>query len=173
MLGTTLVLLFFASLVIWHDTPSESPEQQNVIQDLIQNNLELKTFLARLPVNKRVPAFYSVGLPGKQPWPQSYERACYADPLAARWQFATIREAFSNEIEVVRYRSSSDFLELLLTAEKAQPGFINKLNLPSHTAVKENPWAVSLKSLVAFLVGGLGLMVVRQVKNYRRIKHSR
>ncbi len=165
---TTVLLLLFTGLVIWHSNPPQSDHSQiQQEQQLIQTYPELNNFLKRGSFEKGSHAFYSIGLPGKQAWPTSVIRACYKDPLAARWQCAFTRDAYSDKLELIRYRSRTDFMALLLASEQESTGYIKDLDLRSHTHVLENPFSVSLRSLLGILTGLLVLLVVRRVQKYR------
>lgn len=170
VMTASVTLLLFASLVMWHNKPSHSNNivtRQHLVEQLSQADPALWSFISQLDSDPATPAFFSIGLRGKQAWPYDMGRACYSDPLAAQWQFTAIRESFPGGIEVIRYRSLDDFLELLLISESKTPGFITGLNLRSHTPISENPLAVSMGSVVAGLVGLLGLFVVKYAQKKR------
>ncbi|MCF6237880.1 MAG: hypothetical protein L3J79_03555 [Candidatus Marinimicrobia bacterium] len=166
---TTLMLALYSGLIIWHNKPPR-PDRSQVeqAQQLIRAHPELKVFLERVDSDHEAPAFYSIGIPGKADWPTCLSRACYLDPLAARWQFSATRDAYSDKIELIRYRSRSDFLDLLLRAEQESPGYVSQLDFRSHTTVPENPFTVSLRSLLAVIFGALGLLVVKRVQKDHR-----
>ncbi len=164
MIVTSVVLLMFIILVVWHDRPHPLKNQQELKNQLLQKNPAFENFLSQVKVADESIAFYSVGLQKEQSWPCDLSRACYPDPLAAHWQFAAIGDSYSTKIEVIRYRSLNDFLELLVASEHKNPGYILSLNFNTHTLAAENPLAVSLRSLIAILSGVLGLLVVRRVQ---------
>ena len=165
---TTLMLLFYTGLVIWYSKPPVLNQAQiERGTQLIQTYPELKGFLERLGLADGASAFYSIGLSGQQVWPTSVRRACYHDPLVARWQFSNTRAAFSNDVELIRYRSRGDFLTLLLNAELATPGYITNLDLRSHTLVLEDPLSISMGSIMIFVAGMLGLVIVSKAQKDR------
>ena len=164
MVTTTLVLLIFTGLVIWHDNPVQTNEAETeAIQSMIQGSTELKYFLNQIDGQDSDQAFYSVGLGAEQSWPTEITRACYHDPLVAWAQFSDIQRAYSSDIEVVRYRSQADFCLMLLTQVNETPNYISMLKLNSHTPVKELPAAISLKLGTAVLMGIFGLLIIRRV----------
>ncbi len=166
ILVSTLVLVIFASLVIWHNKPVQPSLKQTVaIDSLIQRNPQLKSFLKQINTQEDAGGFYSVGLQTEQGWPVKISSACYPDPVAARWQFAAIQKAYSHTIEVIRYRSKTDFCLILLKHTRENPEYITTLKLNSHTLVTENPLAISLWLLVAVVVGGMGLMFIKWINS--------
>jgi len=166
ILVSTLVLVIFSSLIIWHDKPVQPSLKQTVaIDSLIQRNSQLKSFLDQINTQEDACGFYSVGLKTEQSWPIRISSACYPDPLAGRWQFAGIQSAYSHTIKVIRYRSKTDFCLMLLKRTGENPEYISTLKLNSHMLVIENPLAISLRLLVAIIVGGVGLMFIRWVNS--------
>ncbi|MEA3287712.1 MAG: hypothetical protein U9Q77_10125 [Candidatus Marinimicrobia bacterium] len=168
VITTTLMILFYTGLVMWHNKPPVlDPVQIEQGQRLIHTYPELKGFLERLDLTGETAAFYSIGLPGQQAWPTSIGRACYHDPLAAHQQFSATRTAYENDIELIRYRSKNDFLGLLLTAELIAPGTVRDMDFRSHTLIMEKPVSISLGSIIALVIGVFGLLVVRKAQKDR------
>jgi len=166
ILVSLLVLILFSTLVIWHDKPSSRislQEKKEIVQKLSLRNSDLKKFIGQRS-DKETLSFYSIGMPGKYPWPRDLKRACYPDPLAARWQFSDISNAYAHGIEVIRYRSLGDFLALLLEAERESPGIIALLDFNSHVLTKEDVLNVSYRSIIAIVIGFIGLIVVGLVR---------
>jgi hypothetical protein len=158
-----LVLIFFSSVVIWHDKPPERLDRKGrleLINRLSLNNENLVMFISQ---QSEGASFYSIGMKGK-PWPIDLARACYPDPIAARWQFSEVRDAYLKPIQVYRYRSLLDFLDLLYMAEQETPGTMESLDFKAHILREENVLGLSLRSVTAMILAIIGLMLVSTVK---------
>jgi len=163
---TLLVLSLFSTLVIWHDKQPavhNSGDVQAMIHTFTLQNHTFEKLVGQIQ-DQEVKAFYSVGKPGAFDWPRDLKRACYSDPLAARWQFADISSMVSNDLEVIRYRSLIDFLDLLQFAEQKSPGYISKLDFGSHVLIKEDILSISYRSVTAIVFALLGLFAVNLVR---------
>jgi len=171
MLATTVTLLGFASFNVWHEKPLDlnQPEVE-AIQFLIQSNPELRDLLNQIDREDKSRAFYSVGVDEGATWPVAVGQACYRDPVAAWGQFSAIQKAYSQTIQVVRYRSRNDFCLILLTRIEDDPDYLSKLRFKTHKLIAAHSFAISLRLIVAVLVGVFGLLLVRDAKRQRNLK---
>lgn len=157
-----MILAVFSSMVVWHDKPSgafNAQEREVLIQALSLQNADLSKFVAQIKQDD-LSAFYSVGIPSGGVWPRNLWRASYVDPLASAWQFKAIRDAYKEEVELVRYRSMNDFLKLLQTEEINTPGYISSLKFNSRVLVKEDVLSLSLRSITAIVLAMLSLFLM-------------
>jgi len=166
MLVTSGILILFSALVVWHDKPVALAKTSSWDQ-VAETYPAVKDFLNQLSPETGAPAFWSVGVRGAVAWPQDISRACYADPLVAHWKFSKLSELYPGDIEVTRYRSPADFIEVLLARESVQPGYISQLNFTRHTAFPEKRLTLSLGALGSLLVASLGLLVIRRIQGPR------
>lgn len=161
-----MVMLSFTAIVVWHDKQISAVDWASnltFVEAQVQDPGAFKSFVEQINLNHTKPGFYCLGIAGAQPWPTKPSRACYRDAVAARWQFTDVSESYGKTMDLIRYRSKEDFLELLMIAEKNQPGFIAALDFKIHRPVTEPALALSLKLLIGFLSGVVGLLIVRSV----------
>ena len=166
VLITTLVLLMFTAMVLWHDKPpgSVDAESNKVLVEMRVRNLAVfQKFLQQMEQISATPAFYLVGVKGGQSWPVNGLKACYADPLVLRWSFSEMDRAYTKGKELIRYRSLEDFLEILVEEEKRNTGFIATLDFGTHKVFREARFSIFLRAIFALLLGITGLLIVRSI----------
>lgn len=157
ILTTVFVLVTFTLLTIWHNKPSGSEtELELLMPELAQNNSEIVAFLNDLDSEGKHPGFYVISDADQTSWPVCPSRASYSDPLARFFQNPKPKT-------LIRYRSPSDLVLTLDEAEEKSPGTLAALNIGSVKVLPEPPFALSLRFIVSIFFGMSGVWLVKWV----------
>lgn len=164
ILATLVVLSVFTLLTAWHnEAPNQlsEPEKQSLIKQLSLKNAKLQLLIKAMKSWDTSHGFYLVGSRNRYSWPEDIARACYFDPLAVQSMASKVKIPTSEEVDLIRYRSLEDFLNILSEAEKQKPGSLIRLNIRQYQVIQEPQFAFSLRLVISIVLGVSGLLVVR------------
>lgn len=156
IIATLLLLNVFTLFTAWHNQAPgslSSQDQQELIKELGLKNPGLLWLIKNMNYGKGSSGFYAIGTASPNAWPKRIYRASYSDPLAG------LGRAIPGQ-ELIRYRSTEDFLFILNEAEIQTPGSLDAMVFQDFRTIPEPALALSFRLVISLLLGVVGLMVV-------------